>query len=272
MTLPGRSLRTSIAAWLAIVAGPSAVQAGLMLEIVDSNNNMIFSASQTQGASNQPDTVHGGYNGGPIGGSGRTTTPTNSTRYNYTVSATSNSPGGLDDNGDPANGFARIVNSLSITSSAAGTIKIELIDDNFTIPGTGAGNYLQSTIRTSVGPQNNVSFGTQSYADAANGDAFLAGTIGPAATTGSVTTTGFQGPFNSTVNGNTADASFANTGAFSLLNVITVTFGAGGGSVILSTEADVFAPEPASIGMVLSGLPVAYFLMKRRRAATAARA
>lgn len=246
---------------IALLSGSTSVQAGLQLEIVDtSTGQVLFTQSNSA-------------NGGKISAN-ITGTDSHGVDYSITVAGTSNSPGGLNSFGKLTNYFAQVaLSSLSVQTDGAINLAFEVTDNNFTTPAPSPGSYLQSVIRTATPAPSGVSFSTQSFADSNNGSTFItpiaAGTIAPSSTIGE-TTTGLQGPYTAPVD-NTASTPFIHSGPFSLLNVVSLSFAGGpnadNNTVNLTTTASVFAPEPATLTMVLAGLPVAGLFWVRRKTA-----
>jgi len=158
------------------------------------------------------------------------------------------------------------ISSIDVAFGGSGTLTIKLTDTGFNFP-LSPGSSVQMVSAVTGSPSSGTSFSFQSYADASNTAFKTSGS--------SVSTTGVQGFFKSAVNANLATGTFtrplANSpsgGAYSLTNVTTLKFGAGGGSVSLTGGTEILAAEPATMAMALSGLPVLALIrwrLRRRR-------
>ena len=238
MTRTTRHCLLTVLVALSYLGVPSSTQASLQLRILNSSNSVIFSSS-TGGTSIA---VSGPFSDGP-------------TNYsNFTVSVTSNTPGGT---GSPANNnLGRIrFSGLTIDADNAGKLTFQVTSDNFNIPTPTPGSFLKSRFSSGATYDGNVVISSQSYADAANGNTFS--TVG-------TTTTGPQ-ILNGGNQNTTLTTPFSYSGQYSLLEIVTINFGAGGGSITFSSETDVIAPEPSTLALAFAGLPVIGLLGWRNR-------
>lgn len=153
---------------------------------------------------------------------------------NFTVTSTT-------DQSKPIVGPGELSSSaFTVSAAGGGTLIIALTDTNFNNP--GAGSYTlksQMSLTSLTGLTSYKAFGAESNT---NGEFALTnqtttGTLTTAAT-GTMT---FGGPF-------------AITTPYSLTEVMTVTFGSGGGNANFTSDLSLLAPEPASVALLGAAL------------------
>lgn len=256
------ALSTAALGAVALLVGPAPAEATLQLRLVASSGTTSFTRdfvdSSNSGSISFNRTIDSGANGTHTSGS--------VTFSVQGLSTTSNSPGTDGIGGLPGgNLFTSFTN---VSSTGAGTLMIEVTDNDYTSPVSASYNNLVSSIapNSSGSTASNVSFSYQSYADGANGNPFATPVTAPAGVS-----TNLQGPYIGAVPSNVTSRAFPPYGSngFALLGIITLNFTAAG-SVSFNTTTAVTAPEPATLAMALAGLPVACLMRRRQRRRDAA--
>jgi hypothetical protein len=170
------------------------------------------------------------------------------------------------------------LNTVTISASSAGTLRITLEDDNFNVPANGVLN-LMNSIGGTLGFTNaaNASITAQGWANPGNltpalgVDTFPDLPLGPIGGIPGGSVQAFTPAFTAGPGGafsGTGTNTFTKAGPYSLFLQVTITF-AGAGSVSFNDElhADP-APEPGTGLVALTSLPLmgGFFWLRRRKA------
>ncbi len=158
------------------------------------------------------------------------------------------------------------ITSLSVTTSTGGTLRIYLTDTDFSIvPGANGTALLRSSIGGNISAGGGVTF--QSWVNYGPGGNHMYGGTGPPLDPvpgGLIATTGVQPPTGSLTGNAFADDSMISfdlttPGSFSMTSLTKVVLPAGG--LFSSTDGvtQVITPEPATLALVLAGLPLLGF-------------
>lgn len=180
---------------------------------------------------------------------------------NFTITTGLSKPSPLVTN----NNFqAQMDLQVSASSVTAGTYTIMLTDTDFEL--SGGPNYI--VVNSAQG--NGVTGGTvayQSIVDMRNVGTNEFTPVGDINGT-TVVSAGLQGPYSSSPINQQNSLEFGGTSPFSITQIITLTFGDGGGSVTsLDFKTTVTTPVPASLALVACASPMfgAWFLRRRAK-------
>lgn len=169
------------------------------------------------------------------------------------------------------------LSSVEVNATGAGTLQITLVDDNFVGPPPGSALLLEGHIGGTMDP--GVTFVSKMSGDGANGEPVLGvdqdhSTVGTLVPPGPIALTGTVVPLLSLTNGTSGTLPFAASasgpfvitdagGKFSLEIQETITFTKAG--TVSFNHAISATPEPATVAMAVSGLPMLAFGMWLRR-------
>jgi hypothetical protein len=148
------------------------------------------------------------------------------------------------------------IGGLTVSSTGAGSVTIYLTQTNQMVP-TGLGT-LTATVTggftTGGGTASLVAYGNDTNLAYGNATG-QAGTSPPLSGTSNVATTATLG-----VNNGKSSTAFSATAPYSMTEALTITFTSGGGSASFSTDSfttfAATAPEPGTIAMALTALPL----------------
>jgi len=167
------------------------------------------------------------------------------------------------------------LSTTTITSSGAGTVVLVLTQNNLTSP-LGPGNltgFLSGHFVTGSGSASMISYGNDT--NGLYGFATAGALLTPGGTTPPVNNIPIAnanvatGVITMTPAGNTSTVGFNATSPYSMTQIITINFNAGGGTVSLSSDGSTTFTNPAPAGFILAltGAPVLGFgaWMRRRK-------
>jgi len=152
------------------------------------------------------------------------------------------------------------LSTVTVSTTGAGTVTLVFSMNNIHSP-TGPGVVTETISGHVVSAAGTVGFSYSTFGSNAN--TLFTTVPGGAPAAGPLT-----GTFTTAVGGGTASGNFTASNPFSLTEVLTLTF-SGAGTVSLSSDssASFSNPEPGSIALAFSGLPVVGLLWARRRRA-----